>query len=91
MHFDSDEQEPACHVPKNLHQRVTHCFTAAEMALLLGKCCPCSPSSISLRRSNVLRIRIGVGCGIITLQEKGFLLLWPDAGIRAFSLVSNVM
>jgi len=44
---------------------VTHCFIAALMALLVGKCCPCSPNFISLikLKSESSKSRLYSACG----------------------------
>jgi len=49
----------------NAVAEVTHSFTAAVTASLLGKCCPCSPSFISLNRwkSEGGKSRLYGGCG----------------------------
>ena len=59
--FTSNEQEPACHTHNNWHQ----CSTAARMALLLGNCCPHSPSLISpnIQKSESTKSRLYSGCG----------------------------
>ena len=44
---------------------MTHCFTVAMMVSLLGKCCPHSPSFISLKtwKSEGAKSRLHSGCG----------------------------
>jgi len=44
---------------------VTHYFTAAIMALLIGKCCPCSPFLIGPKtwKSEGANSRLFGGCG----------------------------
>ena len=66
MHF-CQQWTRACmpHSKKSVPAEVTHSFTAATMALLLGKCCPCSPSFIGLNRwkSKSTRSRLYGECG----------------------------
>jgi len=98
---------PACHACKSVPVQVTHCFTAATTASLLGKCCPHSPPFISpgdesqkgpnpnytadvvgLSRQDfqLHGLQTDIRPGIIMLQEKGSLLLWPDSGSLSLQL-----
>jgi len=65
---------------------VTHCFTAAIMVLLLGKCCPHSPSFIGLIRwkSEGSKSRLYGGCGRtvqlrLAMCSTVFELIWDQA------------
>jgi len=62
---------------------VTHCFTAALMALLLGKCYPHSPSFIGSKRykSEGAESRLYAGCGRtaqpwLAMHSTVFKLIW---------------
>ena len=50
--FTSDEQEPACSL-KSALAKMTHCFTAAVIALFQGEYCPCSSFFIGLNKWKV--------------------------------------
>lgn len=73
-------------------------FLTAVMMALSGKCCPRSPSFIGQNRWKSEGAKSGLygGCdravwpnfatGIIVLQEKSFLLLWPHSGNSGLQL-----
>ena len=63
MHFHQQWTRVCTH--KNVHQwRWTTVFTAAVIAVLLGKCCPCGPSFImNLWKSEGTKFRLYSQCG----------------------------
>jgi hypothetical protein len=89
--FFSEEQQPACCAHKNVHHRrrqknvarVVKYFVVQNRWKSEG-----SKAGLYSRYGNTLvklcdvlhSLQTGTGPGVVVLQEKGCLLLWPDSG-----------